>query len=111
MNKYTPESLLSAAYALIRPRSRWTTGELARDEMGRKVVPGSSKACCWCGIGAIYRCAPRDTKVRQAALQLLSDTAHDMFYVTVPTVNDARGHVSMLHVYQYAISRARKMAA
>jgi hypothetical protein len=37
---------------LLGDPSRWTQGELARDENGRKVHPDDCRAVCWCLSGA-----------------------------------------------------------
>jgi len=46
---------LRAARELISVDERWTTGAMARDEGGQSVSPISPYACCWCGVGALYK--------------------------------------------------------
>lgn len=47
--------LLTAVYARLEAPERFTTGVMARDAKGISVIPTSSRAICWCTIGAIER--------------------------------------------------------
>lgn len=41
---------------LLTDESKWTTGSLARDFDGNNCTQKCPDACCWCLIGAIYKC-------------------------------------------------------
>jgi hypothetical protein len=47
------KDLLIKARNLIRAKSRWTQGALARDKNGKECGSSSPKAVCWCAEGAL----------------------------------------------------------
>ena len=49
------KKILVDARSLVMDESKWTQSADARDEKGQTVPFYSSKACCWCAAGAIYK--------------------------------------------------------
>jgi hypothetical protein len=61
---------------LFRAKSRWTKGTWSRDKKGVSAgIPGAdsseSKACCWCLMGALYKCYPPGPKRDEVEKRLL----------------------------------------
>jgi hypothetical protein len=61
---------------LFRAKSRWTKGTWSRDKKGVSAgIPGTdsseSKACCWCLMGALYKCYPPGWERDRAEKRLL----------------------------------------
>lgn len=84
-------------HELLADKSRWTTGYMARDAVGRACSPKSDKAVCWCMLGAIDHCYPVSEvgriadRVRRAIIeQKISD-----FY-SVSNMNDNHGYDTVI---------------
>lgn len=60
--------VLKAAKQLISTPERWTAGSYARDKSGVPVLSVSTKAACWCAIGA---CAAVEPDVLTGAFEAL----------------------------------------
>lgn len=61
-------SIVKAARELLAKKGGWTAGSEARDSNGYPVTPGSSRAVCYCSVGAVRR-ATRDVLGRMAPLE------------------------------------------
>lgn len=46
---------------LLTDESKWTKLSFARDIDGNPVEPTSPEACCWCLVGALYKCKEEGT--------------------------------------------------
>jgi hypothetical protein len=95
----TGSQVLMEARALIENPTRWTQGELARDEQGRPVNCLSSRAVRWCAAGAIYRVAGGSDAVNKA-FGLLAKVCQD-----IPQVNDTQGLKVVLEIFERAIKK------
>lgn len=98
--------ILEKARDLISDPDRWTQGELARGPNGRPLGPCSPHAVRWCAAGALY-CVGRGDGRRHAQVQLdLAALVYGAGYFST-SVNDFRGHATVMDMFAEAIATAR----
>lgn len=90
---------------LVRPEA-WTQEVHARASDGSRVGPANPNACCWCLVGALYRCYPQtpdDPDCREfctAYTRVKDKLRHMCGYSSIARWNDApsRTHAEVLEV-------------
>lgn len=94
--------VLKAARDLISDRSRWTTGDFAKDADGLPVPAASPDAVCWCSVGAIYKAADE----RGVKRPKVYDALHAAAKPRIPwMINDHDGHKAALALLDLAIAQ------
>src|SRR5947207_3025445 len=98
------KQVLIDARTLIADRTRWTMGSLARDVDDCEVGWSDDKAVKWCAIGAIYLAANNLVGDRRLATEIGDEVVKLVrgqwwLPVSIATVNDFRGHVTVLQAF------------
>ncbi len=102
----TTKQILVAARDLITNPTKWTKGELARDEDGYVVHTEDPAAVCFCAYGAIEHCAgPKYSYHGTIAKGALIASANALYRSTPISVNDDLGHGAALKMFDHAILR------
>lgn len=89
---------------LLKDPSAWTRGRLAQDRDGKIVSPFDPSACCFCLLGAMFRCYPEDGE-KDAAFAKLKQaiTEHGYRFSSVVGFNDrVATHAEILTVLETA---------
>lgn len=96
------------AIDIISSQDSWTDGPLAayretyknkKDELVTRLVtvdPTSSKATCWCAIGAIVKVSPYDHTVRDE----IREFCKKQYGITLADMNDFHGRKKVIFVLQ-----------
>src|SRR6266545_7917842 len=96
--------IVEQAHALVADESHWCRGELARDMNGVGVCPTSDSATKRCGLGALIMAAYQITNDHRAANDLAIQALRPLYgSATLVHVNDMRGHVAMLALFDEVI--------
>jgi hypothetical protein len=111
MSNSEVHALLVQARETISDPARWCQGSLAQDHNGRPVNPifDPDEAVRWCAKGALLKHRPAYDALACEALDKLSDAARSMRTSStrlqpVVHVNDKRGHVAVIEMYNRAIA-------
>jgi hypothetical protein len=94
-------SAIRQVYELFQDKSKWTTGEFARDNSGYSMSFDSPDAVCWCLHGALdkYASNPRDfIKLRSIQKQLYPDAN------SLACLNDRYGYDAVMKVLETALA-------
>src|SRR6185369_4319666 len=89
---------LTEARKKIENKVNWTKGALAKDMRNRVVNMLSPNACKWCALGAIGT-----TFCPESTVELLRQSAKELFDLRVQDVNDFLGYEAVLVMYDHAI--------
>jgi hypothetical protein len=102
----TPTDILRAARAKIERPECWTKGTPARNKSGRRVLPSSRSATCWCSLGALGAVALAWSR----AEHFLVDAIPHPYVSSIITYNDAGSttHADILALFTRAIAAAEK---
>lgn len=105
-----PSELLTKAKALIADPKHWTKGRYAIDAEGLNVGPGTSKAVCWCSVGAIEKVTHEEgvTDTRFKATQYLAQVSAKCGYSGIPDFNDNSSHKIVMEAWDKAIKLAKE---
>lgn len=107
----TTKELLIEARALIADPKHWTQGAYARDEQGRNVSEHSSRAVCYCSVGALL-CAVRTDACYGSgnnyvkARNYLNGAARALGSSGIMVLNDSSTHEVVLVAFDVAIKGA-----
>ena len=103
--------LLRAAKALIDTPDKWTKGEFARTKTGRKCKVESSRATCFCSLGAIERIPARPFTVSALrGRQMLKDVMRrDNITIPISVFNDSATHDEVMKLFDRAIALAEEI--
>lgn len=93
---------LREARELISLPEHWTQGHSARDETGSFCSPRSSRARCWCAMGALERCG----QFRPGVLWSARDLLRVLIDTCVSAYNDHHTHAEVLALFDRAIAAA-----
>lgn len=94
---------------LLAERAYWTSGDFAKDEAGTSVRPTSSKAVCWCLLGASQKVAvdfERGCDTDQYLASLLGEVPDENGVIPCDEVSDFNGrstHAQVLALLDQAI--------
>lgn len=104
----TTKETLAAARRLIEAPEYWTKGHHARDRFGTGVDSTSSRAVCWCALGACERADPRNNgSAAKRALVLALEVVEprDRVPASVAEFNDSETttHADVLALFDRAI--------
>lgn len=94
----TVKEVLIAARAKIADPANWTQGMLARDASGIPVEVCSSRAACWCAVGAVAESAPYE--LTNTTVEFLNKAAG----MQIETFNDTHTHAEVLAKFDEAIA-------
>lgn len=108
-----PSEILIKAKSLIDTPQKWTQGEYAKSEKGRRVQPTSPRATCFCSVGAVLRATGSkdeffwmiDNEQREEAIDILSEA---MNVEHVPLFNDTHTHAEVMAAWDEAIKLAKE---
>jgi len=92
----TPKSILKDMRNLLEAPERWTQGEYARDEKGDYICSRSSRAVCWCLMGAVSKVtgsekAPDESVAVYETYNLLDSLANKHGEASTADWNDSKG--------------------
>jgi hypothetical protein len=97
--------IVERARALIADEEHWCRRELARDAKGRGVCPMSDSATKRCGLGALIAAGYEITGDDRAAHDLAIRAMQPLYgTATLVRVNDLRGHVAVLALFDEVIA-------
>lgn len=109
MLKEQKVKIVNEAIEIIEDPNSWVTGPLAaykeytvvkKDNKNITIVnnipvdPSSSKATCWCAIGAIVKVSPNDHTVRDE----LREFCKKQYRITLADMNDIYGRKNVIDV-------------
>ena len=102
------KQVLINARALIADPAHWTRGTLASTSDDHQVEWYDHSATKWCAMGAIYRAANDLVGNPKEATRISNEVATSVcplgwLRVSLPTINDARGHAAVLAVFDKAL--------
>lgn len=104
MPRMTVREALVAIRELIGDEARWTQGEYARNQFGRRVDPRDETACRWCFDGAAKRVTAGD-----AALFLMITRAFEHRSRRLShEINDSSTHAEVMARIDAAIARCKE---
>jgi len=102
------KQVLIKARALIADPDHWTRSVLARNAEGHSVHWCDPSATRWCAVGAIYRTAYELVGNEKEATRLGEEVARRVapiwFCRSLMTINDIRGHASVLAKFDRALA-------
>lgn len=98
------ELLLVARQAISNPEN-WTQYVIARDAEGVMIFPDSSKAVCWCSLGALRK-AQEDLKADETTYVEAYDVLCDVLDGSIVAYNDTHTHAEVLALFDKAITNA-----
>ncbi len=105
-----PSELLVKAKAVIADPKHWTQGWYAKDAKGYSTGPSTSKAVCWCSIGAIDKVAHEESTyaARFAATRYLAVVSDKYGYSGITDFNDNSSHKVVMKAWDKAIKLAKE---
>lgn len=99
--------IIKDARALITDPANWTQGEYAKDRQGDKCDPMSSKAICFCALGAIQKAGQLESDDNLPADWLEHSISKiKPQIISVNRFNDNHTHEEVLAVFDAAIAAA-----
>lgn len=102
----SPVEILRAARQKISDPTHWTTDSYARSKSGESVDSDSTRAVCWCALGAIFAVAGHREPAMHVAKEELYNAVSVLGGDGVAAINDERGHEAVLQMYDIAIAAA-----
>lgn len=102
-------AILKSAKKLISDKSRWCTGQYAKNSNLDPVPVWSGAAVRFCAYGAVSRCAGQAVGKSVYVNKLLHDAALREYGTDVITLNDGLlGHDAIMRVFDLAIEEAER---
>ena len=77
------------AWELLTDPTHWTKGHLACNNKGESRFPHEKSVTCWCAVGAIQKCYPREDQFH--LIHTLSKQVGN-----IPRWNDTSDHATVL---------------
>ena len=107
-SKTKVSEFLIEAKKLIEEESKWTQGFYAKDKDGTFVDSLSSKAVCYCSVGALLktRGLRRGTALVWLKAKAESQLRLAMGVSSVPDFNDFNSHFAVMEAWDKAINTA-----
>ena len=91
---------LKALLKLLRAKSRWTQGAMAKNKLGVTVKPRSPNAVCWCLTGGMRKIAPRNSGRYLNMRQALRNES----LCSIEDYNDTNFHYKIVDLIKTVIS-------
>lgn len=99
--------LLERAKERISVPEHWTTFVYAKNADGLASSPAARDACRWCASGSLLAELFGSSNERRKASRFLREAALDLYGSGIVTVNDIKGHASVMRTYDRAITVCR----